>query len=173
MDRGPTAGPSDAGDLACGGILVTVPEATTGDGAWEGRISATAASRLGRDPPVNDEGVIMPSKNKQGRIGARTRVWDRSGLWGDYQIGDDCTIGRFVEIGDGVRIGNRCKIEAFAFIPPGVVIEDDVFIGPHACFTNDRRPRARGERERVGTVVRRGARHRGGAAAPIRMGVPP
>ncbi len=74
-------------------------------------------------------------------IGARTRVRDRSGLRGDHSIGDDCTVGRFVEIGDGVRIGNRRKIEAFAFIPPGVVIEDEVFVGPHACFTNDRVPR--------------------------------
>src|SRR5262249_16777696 len=29
-----------------------------------------------------------------------------------------------------------------AFIPEGVTIEDGVFIGPHACFTNDLHPRA-------------------------------
>jgi acetyltransferase-like isoleucine patch superfamily enzyme len=104
---------------------------------------------------------MQKNSKKQGRIGERTRVWDPSGLWGDHVIGDDCTIGAFVEIGDGVRIGNRCKVEAFAFIPPGVVIEDEVFVGPHACFTNDRWPRARGEWERVGTVVRRGGEHRG------------
>ena len=60
-----------------------------------------------------------------GKIGKGTRVWDPSGLWGDHVIGEGCTIGRFVEIGDGVRIGDRCKVEAFAFIPPGVVTEDD------------------------------------------------
>ena len=58
-------------------------------------------------------------------IGEGTKVWDPSGLWGDYEIGEDCVIGKFVETGDGVRIGDRCKVEAFAFIPPGVVIEDD------------------------------------------------
>jgi len=70
----------------------------------------------------------MPSKTrkKQGKIGARTKVWDRRGLWGDHVIGDGCTIGAFVEIGDGVRIGDRCKVEAFTQIPPGVVIEDEV-----------------------------------------------
>ena len=31
---------------------------------------------------------------KQGRIGARTKVWDRQGLWGDHVIGDECTVGR-------------------------------------------------------------------------------
>ena len=25
---------------------------------------------------------------------------------------------------DGVRVGDRCKVEAFAFLPPGVVLED-------------------------------------------------
>ena len=112
----------------------------------------------------------MPRNTKtQGKVGARTRVWDRQGLWGDYRIGDDCTIGRFVEIGDGVVIGNRCKVEAFAFIPPGVVIEDEVFVGPHACFTNDKRPHATGQWKKVKTLVRRGASI--GANATILCGV--
>jgi UDP-2-acetamido-3-amino-2,3-dideoxy-glucuronate N-acetyltransferase len=57
-------------------------------------------------------------------------------------IGDGSKIASFVEIGRHVRIGKNCKIEAFAFIPEGVTIEDGVFIGPHACFTNDKLPRA-------------------------------
>ncbi len=47
-----------------------------------------------------------------------------------------------MEIRSGVTVGRNCKIQAFAFIPEGVTIEDDVFIGPHACFVNDRMPRA-------------------------------
>lgn len=57
-------------------------------------------------------------------------------------IGEETTVGAFVEIRSGVTIGRRCKIQAFAFIPEGVRIEDEVFIGPHVCFTNDRYPRA-------------------------------
>ncbi len=57
-------------------------------------------------------------------------------------IGDNTKIATFVEIGRNVKIGNNCKIEAFAFIPEGVIIEDNVFVGPHTCFTNDRVPRA-------------------------------
>ena len=56
-----------------------------------------------------------------------------------------------------MRIGNRCKVEAFAFIPPGVVIEDEVFVGPRACFTNDRVPRAVGDWKRLTTSVERRA----------------
>lgn len=57
-------------------------------------------------------------------------------------IGDGCKIASFVEIQRGVVLGANVKVEAFAFIPSGVVIEDGAFIGPHACFTNDRYPRS-------------------------------
>ena len=93
------------------------------------------------------------------KIGKNTKIWDKKGLWGEYEIGDNCKVGKFVEIG-GAKIGNNCKIEAFAFIPPGVTIEDDVFIGPHACFTNDLYPRAvprEGRWELVKTLVKKGA----------------
>ena len=54
--------------------------------------------------------------------------------------GDGCTIHAPVWIGDGVRIGNRCRIQAFAFLPSGVSLGDDVFIGPGVTFLNDRFP---------------------------------
>jgi len=59
----------------------------------------------------------------------------------DSSIGDNTKIASFVEIG-GAKIGKNCKIEAYTFIPPGTVIEDNVFIGPHVAFTNDRYPTA-------------------------------
>ena len=86
-------------------------------------------------------------------IGKNTKVWDDKGLWGEHDIGDNCVIGKFVEIGDGVKIGDNCKIEAFAFIPPGVTIGSGVFVGPHVCFTNDKAPRAQGEWKITPTVV--------------------
>jgi acetyltransferase-like isoleucine patch superfamily enzyme len=58
----------------------------------------------------------------------------------DFKIGDDCTIHAPVWIGNNVLIGNRVKIQAFAFIPEGVTLEDDVFIGPHVTFLNDKLP---------------------------------
>lgn len=58
------------------------------------------------------------------------------------EIGNNCIIGAFVEIQRNVKVGNRVKIQAFAFIPEGVILEDEVFIGPHVCFTNDLFPRA-------------------------------
>lgn len=57
-------------------------------------------------------------------------------------IGDDTKIASFVEIQKNVEIGKRCKIEAFAFLCEGVILEDEVLLGPHVCFTNDKIPRA-------------------------------
>ncbi len=71
-----------------------------------------------------------------------------------FELGDGCTVHSHVWIGDEVTIGKNCKIQAFAFIPNGVTIEDDVFIGPHVCFTNDKHPPSD---EITPTVVKRGA----------------
>jgi len=55
------------------------------------------------------------------------------------KIGNNNKIGAFTEIGES-KIGSNCKIEAYCFIPKGVEIEDNCFVGPHVCFTNDKYP---------------------------------
>ncbi|MBN2101794.1 MAG: N-acetyltransferase [Candidatus Aenigmarchaeota archaeon] len=90
------------------------------------------------------------------KIGEGTKIWNYVNLF-DCEIGRDCKIGSFVEIGKGVKIGDRCKIEAFVFIPSGVTIEDEVFVGPHAVFTNDRNPKAVGDWDVTKTIVKKGA----------------
>jgi UDP-2-acetamido-3-amino-2,3-dideoxy-glucuronate N-acetyltransferase len=66
-------------------------------------------------------------------------------------------IHNYTWIGDKVDIGKGSKIQAFAFIPNGVEIGKDVFIGPHVCFCNDKYPRAKGMWTELGTVVKDGA----------------
>jgi UDP-2-acetamido-3-amino-2,3-dideoxy-glucuronate N-acetyltransferase len=102
------------------------------------------------------------------RIGKDTIVRDFVNLYG-CKIGKGCRIAAYVEIQRGVTIGDRCKIEAFAFIPSGVTIEDEVFVGPHACFTNDRVPKAVGDWEITPTLVKKGASI--GANATIVCGI--
>lgn len=58
------------------------------------------------------------------------------------EIGDDTSIGPFVEIQSDVRIGARCKISSHTFICSGVTLGDEVFVGHGVLFTNDRHPRA-------------------------------
>jgi UDP-2-acetamido-3-amino-2,3-dideoxy-glucuronate N-acetyltransferase len=113
------------------------------------------------------------------RLGANVVIHhpEQVNLYG-CAIGDGCKIASFVEIQRGVTIGRNVKVEAFAFIPSGVAIEDGAFVGPHVCFTNDRYPRATtdegellsaDEWEVVPTVVGRGASI--GANATIICGV--
>ena len=75
------------------------------------------------------------------KIGKNTVIREPVNLY-KCEIGDNCRIGGFVYIEEGVKIGNNCKIKPFVFIPTGVIIEDNVFIGSHVAFTNDKYPRA-------------------------------
>ena len=75
------------------------------------------------------------------RLGKNVRIYSFTNLYG-CEIGDDVKIGAFVEIQKNVKIGNRCKISSHTFICEGVTLEDEVFVGHHVVFTNDRYPRA-------------------------------
>jgi len=103
---------------------------------------------------------------KDAKVGEGTSVWHYVNLIG-CEIGKGCIIGSFSEIGG--KIGDGCKIEYGVFIPSGVIIEDNVFIGPHACFTNDQFPRAYGDWDLKSTLVKERASI--GANATIRCGV--
>lgn len=74
-------------------------------------------------------------------IGRDVKIYDFVNLYG-CQIGDNTRIGTFVEIQKGVRIGRNCKISSHTFIPEGVTIEDDVFVGHNVTFINDKWPEA-------------------------------
>lgn len=74
-------------------------------------------------------------------MGEGVRVADFVNLYG-CRIGDQTRIGPFVEIQKTAVIGARCKISSHAFICGGVTIGDEVFVGHHVVFVNDRHPRA-------------------------------
>jgi acetyltransferase-like isoleucine patch superfamily enzyme len=102
-------------------------------------------------------------------IGKDTVIRDFVNIFG-CKIGNNCKIAAFVEIQKDVKIGNNCAIEAFAFIPTGVTIEDEVFIGPHVCFTNDKKPRAVNPGwKTISTTVKKGASI--GAGSTILCGI--
>ncbi len=77
------------------------------------------------------------------KLGSGVKIYHPSqvNLYG-CEIGDDCVIGSFVEIRRTAKLGRNVKVQAFAFIPEGVILENEVFIGPHVCFTNDVYPRS-------------------------------
>ena len=91
-------------------------------------------------------------------LGEGTRVWHQGHVRTGAVLGTGCNLGKNVFVDAGVRIGNGVKIQNNVSVYHGVTIEDDVFVGPSAVFTNDRYPRAfSSEWEVVETNVRRGA----------------
>jgi UDP-2-acetamido-3-amino-2,3-dideoxy-glucuronate N-acetyltransferase len=92
-------------------------------------------------------------------IGARTKIWHFSHILGGTAIGESCNIGQNVVIGSDVQIGNHCKIQNNVSIYKGITLEDYVFCGPSAVFTNVYNPRAEIRRmeELRPTLVKRGA----------------
>lgn len=75
------------------------------------------------------------------RLGRGVRLSPFVNLYG-CSIGDETTIGAFVEVQRGAKIGRRCKISSHSFVCDGVEIEDEVFVGHGVIFINDRHPRA-------------------------------
>ena len=75
-------------------------------------------------------------------VGDGTSIWHWVQVREGARIGRRCTIGKDVYIDAAVVVGDECKIQNFATLYRGVTIGDRVFIGPHACFTNDAYPRA-------------------------------
>jgi UDP-2-acetamido-3-amino-2,3-dideoxy-glucuronate N-acetyltransferase len=99
---------------------------------------------------------IHPSAQTKGAsIGAGTRIWQFCIILPQAQVGCDCNICAHVFIEGNVAIGDRVTIKCGVQLWDGIRIEDDVFIGPNATFTNDRTPRSRERRSLLVTRVQR------------------
>jgi len=77
------------------------------------------------------------------KLGPNVRIYDFVNLYG-CEIGENSKVGAFVEIQKNARVGSNCKISSHSFICEGVTIEDDVFVGHHVVFINDKYPRSTG-----------------------------
>lgn len=90
-------------------------------------------------------------------IGERTRIWQFAVVARGARIGSDCNICAHTFIEGAVVIGDRVTVKSGVFLWDGLIIEDDVFLGPNATFTNDRFPRSRVQTSYPTTTIRRGA----------------
>lgn len=109
--------------------------------------------------------VDEPGTAPEARLGVGVVLHPLSNVYGCV-VGDETRVAAFAEIQRGAVVGARCKVSSHAFICDGVTVEDEVFIGHHVCFTNDRHPRATNrdgslqtadDWKLVPTLVRRGA----------------
>jgi len=93
-------------------------------------------------------------------VAGGTRVWAFAHVMAGARVGRDCNICGHSFVEDGAVLGNGVVIKNGVQVWRGVTLEDHVFVGPNATFTNDLRPRAARPRAEVTvseTLVKRGA----------------
>jgi UDP-2-acetamido-3-amino-2,3-dideoxy-glucuronate N-acetyltransferase len=106
-----------------------------------------------RDVFVHDQGLCESHD-----VGAGTRIWAFAHVLEGAHVGADCNICDGVFVEDGAVVGDRVTVKCGVQLWKGVTLEDDVFVGPNATFTNDRFPRSRQWLESYPTtIVRAGA----------------
>jgi UDP-2-acetamido-3-amino-2,3-dideoxy-glucuronate N-acetyltransferase len=89
-------------------------------------------------PFVHPTATVDPGAS----IGPGSKVWHGAHVSTGARVGASCTLGQNVFVAATAVVGDRCKIQNNVSLYDGVVLEDDVFVGPSAVFTNVTRPRA-------------------------------
>jgi UDP-2-acetamido-3-amino-2,3-dideoxy-glucuronate N-acetyltransferase len=104
---------------------------------------------------------IHPSADvsSDARIGDGVRIWQNCVVLAGAEIGDGSQLSANVFVEGRVRVGRNVKIKNNVSLYDGVTLEDDVFVGPSAVFTNVLTPRSRWPRKHDfrDTIVRKGA----------------
>jgi len=91
-------------------------------------------------------------------IGEGTRIWAFAHVLAGARIGRACNICNSTFVENEAILGDRVTLKCGVYVWNGVVLEDDVFVGPNAAFTNDPFPRSRRWlASHPRTLVRRGA----------------
>lgn len=105
--------------------------------------------------PIHPSSIV----DSDASVSDEATIWHFSHVSGGAQVARLVMIGQSVFVGRNVRIGARTRVQNFSNLVEGVVLEEDVFIGPHVTFTNVKYPRvgypARGRYAE--TLVERGA----------------
>src|SRR4029079_9523098 len=104
--------------------------------------------RYGRSPRgfgLPDEGFFKHETAivESSSVGAGTRVWAYAHILPGAAIGAGCNICDQTFIENDVLIGDRVTIKCGVQVWDGIRLEDDVFVGPNATFTNDGHPRSK------------------------------
>lgn len=80
--------------------------------------------------------------SQKAQIGRNTKIWHYVQVREGARIGENCILGKGVYIDFDVAIGDNVRIQNYCSIYHRSIIEDGVFVGPYACFTNDKNPRS-------------------------------
>ncbi len=91
------------------------------------------------------EGVFIHPTSEvspEARIGNATKIWQHCTVLAGAEIGERCMLSQNVYVEGRTRIGNNVKVKNNVSLYECVVLEDDVFVGPSAVFTNVMTPRS-------------------------------
>lgn len=97
---------------------------------------------------------IHPTAEVQTKdIGNDSTIWQFSIVLKNAKIGKNCNINSHTFIENDVIIGNNVTIKCGVFLWDGLRVEDNVFIGPNATFTNDLYPKSRNKPAKFETTI--------------------
>lgn len=125
-------------------------------------------------PPYRQAESAPPRPRRRVRTGAPPRIHPPSIVAEGAKVGEDVVIGAFCFVARGAYVGGGTRIQSHTSVWDGVVLGEDVFVGPAAVFTNIRHPRAAYPRAPHWdcTFVEEGATLGAGCVlvAPVRVG---
>jgi acetyltransferase-like isoleucine patch superfamily enzyme len=165
-------------DVRFGAYVIVHPGTVIGDGCeiQDGAIVGkppklarhSSASRPGPPPPlVLGPGAVVCARAivfAGAEIAARAILGDQSYVRERARIGEGTLIGRGSAVDNDVRIGARVRVQTDVYLTAFSELDDDVFVGPGVCTTNDDTMARHGPEYALrGAQLRRACRIGGGA----------
>lgn len=92
---------------------------------------------------MNDIKLHPLSDVQTKNIGNHTQIWQFAVILKNAIIGSNCNIKCHTFIENDVTIGDRVTIKSGVYLWDGITLEDDVFVGPHVSFVNDKYPHSK------------------------------
>ncbi len=115
---------------------VRAPSVSDARPLFKGKVLETAES--GRVAGVHPSAFV----DEPAQIGEGAKIWHFTHVMSGAKIGRGSTIGQNCYIGGRAVVGDNVKIQNNVSVYDLVTLEDNVFVGPSAVFTNDMNPRA-------------------------------
>jgi hypothetical protein len=125
--------------------------------------SEAAGEEVPGEPFVHERALVETDD-----VGPGTRIWAFAHVMQGARIGADCNVCDHTYVEGDVVVGDRVTIKSGVYLWNGLRVEDDVFLGPMATFTNDRFPRSKQHFECPVTTVRSRRQHRCRCGHPSR-----
>jgi acetyltransferase-like isoleucine patch superfamily enzyme len=143
-----------------GAVLGKLPRLARRSSAARDRLGPLEGLVLGPRATICANAIVF----RGARIDRDVIVGDQSFVREGAHVGPGSVVGRGSVVDPGVRVGARVSIQTSVYLAAGCVVEDDVFVGPCVCTTNDDTMGRHGsERPLAGATLRRACRIGGGA----------